>query len=477
MLKAKNIIIIFILNYLIMLIACCLIEFVLVSSTAQQIHLMVTTAADMALEQVQATDDFFTSGNGYIIENNNLKSINNPYKMQVLGKNGKYEAVNIFEAVCNTNNFDNIYKKLYNSTDIQKYVNDIKANGGDVLDVDFLVARTTMDTSNYIDTNISTRWFRVPVLAQLGDTTHGGVAKRVLRVDNNMSVDSLTAGEIWTMYDLASAGKETRVNGTDTKYYYTPLSVGLTYINEDLLQAFFMNNLELLMRGKYELNPDYDLNSEKFGNGMLKTTIYPDLVDTETLEDMNPINNGSFTLLRGERIPSDTNVYLYEGIKPKIEYIVIDMYDDRYNDILQMVLGAKTTGKQGLSKQTVTGSNLKEIDREYLNTLHEITGQSVNKFENKPIVVAKVTFYAEFIVPYTTPLLREMRGRIRNNDNDTMRGRTLFNAFEYSTINQDSIDAIDGNYVDIATGDGSSLLSLGSNSEPYSYTTYFAVTP
>ena len=68
MLKAKNIVIIFILNYLLILLVCCLLEIIFISNHATQAQLLMRTAADMALEQVQATDDFFVSGGGYLLE-------------------------------------------------------------------------------------------------------------------------------------------------------------------------------------------------------------------------------------------------------------------------------------------------------------------------------------------------------------------------------------------------------------------------
>lgn len=476
MLKAKNILIIFMLNYLIMLLVCCVIEFVTISSNAQQVHLMVTTAADMALEQVQATDDFFTTGEGYLLsETGHLDSVDNPYKMKVLGKLGKYKEVNIFEAVCNTSDFSSIYNRLYNPVDIQEYINNAK---GDVLDVDFIAGTYTMNNSSNYNTTILSNFYRVPVLAQLGDATHGGMAKRVTKLNGTPVNNTTVIDEIWKNYDLRNQGKQTTVKNVDTLYYYTPLSVGLTYINEELLQAFFMNNLELLMRGKYEKIDEYNLSLEKYGNGVLKTSVYSDLVDTETLKNENPINNGSFTLLRGEQMITDGDACLYKGIAPKIEYMVIDMYDNNYNDLLQMVLGPKTTNQKtsGLTNNsvTVTGDSLKLMNSDYLTYMSNLTGSSRYLFENKPIVVAKVTFYAEFIMPYNTPLLREMRGRIK--DGEEISGRNLFNPFANSTIDVNNVSAIDGNYVDIATNDEGAD-SLGSNSIPYSYTTYFAVTP
>lgn len=482
MLKAKNIIIIFIVNYLVILLVCCFLEFILIGSKAQEIQIMMSTAADMALEQVQATDDFFVTGKGYIMDGDRLATNVNPYQMNVLGTNGKYKRVNIFEAVSGKNNLGDIYAFVYNPSKIGDYIRE----NPNVLSVDFTVGRVDNDNGKN-----TPDWFKVPVLAHLGDTIHQSEARHVYNMDGTLVTDNRVISDIWNMYDLDKAEKNTTLNGANIEYYLTPLNVGITYINEDLLQAFFMNNLELLMRSKYVQRNDYNLNTEDNGYGVLKTAFYPELVDTITLESQNPINNGSFTLLRGERIGStDMSIEMYQGIKPKIEYVVIDMYDNKYNDILQLILGAKTTtigADTNFKGKKITGNLLKEMNRDNINLMASITNTtSMNVYEHKPIVVAKVTFYADFIVPYSTISLREMRGRVDNGD---IGGRTLFNPFAYSQVNIENVEAINENYVDITAetmfenyGEYAGKLykgvnNLGSNSSAVMYTTYFAVTP
>ena len=66
--RMRNILTILLLNYLILNIVSAVVELWYVSDRAQYIQGMMMTAADMALEQTQATDDFFTSGGGYFIE-------------------------------------------------------------------------------------------------------------------------------------------------------------------------------------------------------------------------------------------------------------------------------------------------------------------------------------------------------------------------------------------------------------------------
>lgn len=491
MLKAKNILIIFAVNYLVILFVCCFIEIMLISSNAREVQLLMTTAADMALEQVQATDDFFTTGkagttlHGYIIgDDGNLKAMN-PYNIKVAGLDGKYKEVNIYEAYANSTDLRTIYNKVYNPLDIKKYVED----NPNVLGVDFTVGYTSNSytgVGGYEYSTLNTTWYKVPVLAQLGNNTHNNVAYKMYDFMGN-EINTGVKDEIFKMYDLQSQGKKTVLNGQEIEYFYTPLNVGLTYINEDLLQALFMNNLDLLMRGKYAQRDSYNLNNEDCGFGVLKTAIYSNLVDTkinEASEGLNPINNGSFTLLRGEEMSgTSSEVKLYKGMKPKVEYIVIDMYDDRYNDLLQIVFGAKTVNESG-TEVLSTGAEYRKMNEPNILYMQSLTSSSVGNleaFNHKPIVIAKVTFYADFIIPYMTPGIREMRGRI--NDGEIMSGRGIINPFMESST--DGNGALSENYVDITTNidsskrgyyNGSST-NLGSNSDAFMYTTYFAVTP
>lgn len=507
MLKAKNIIIIFIVNYLLLLLVCCFVELILISNNAQEVQLLMRTAADMALEQVQATDDFFTTGGGYIMSNetgNTIRTDVTPYQLNTLGVDGTYKKVNMFEAVTNKHDLGDIFKTVYSPSKIGKFIDE----NPNVLEVNFTAGVVEHSNAGWVTgsgnavnaiSTIKTNWYQVPTIAQLGNEITQNKATFAYKMDGNKLTDTDTLGNIWTMYDLNTAEKKMNLNNSPVSYYLTPLSLGVTYINEELLQAFFMNNLELLMRSKYANNRDsYNLNDESCGAGMLKGSFYPELVDTETLKNLNPINNGSFTLLRGERMGStDMSIELYKGIMPKIEYIVIDMYSDNNdptaleNQMLQQIFGprlSKDSNNNEYTKKALTGSLLKTMNKDSIETMKTITGtMSSDVYDHKPIVIAKVTFYADFIVPYSTVSLREMRGRV-DSSND-ISGRTLFNPFEYSQINVENVQAIPGNYVDInsqtmlenygayANSIYNGITRLGGNSDAMTYTTYFAVTP
>lgn len=515
MLKAKNILIIFMLNYLLILFACGFIEIILIGSTAQEAQNLMRTAADMALEQVQATDDFFVSGPyGYILNSSNTLKNNNAYSMKVLNNaETQYIPINLFEAVTGQHDYDSIYNSVYGGTRMYDFIKE-KPN---VLNIGFIAGNTKMQSSDddigdldYLTGfKLIQSWYQVPTIAQMGSSLVGTQAKKMYLlgttgfntpstiIDNGSELD-----EVWELYNLNSCKKETWVDGVKTHYYYTPLSLGITYINEDLLQAFFMNNLDLLMRSKYTNRKVYNLTDEKCGYGVLKTAFYPELTDTDSLNQYNPINNGSFTLLRGEKLATtDGRVSMYMGMKPKIEYKVIDMYatDPETTNILQAVFGAKFSSKfqevvdngqiqwltTGFEGELINGETLKKTNEKSIEAIKHITNSSSDILDTKPIVIAKVTFYADFIIPYKSVSLREMRGR---EINGKIGSRSIFSAFDDSQLNNGHVSAISGNYVDIEnTTDPTGLdlnkiyndgkTRLAGNGDALTYTTYFAVTP
>ena len=459
MLKAKNIIIIFLLNYLLIFLCCCFIEIIMVGNKANEVALLVQTAGDMALEQVQATDDFFISGKGYLLstDGNTISDNNGGYK-----------------------------------------INDFIENNKGVLRVQTLVGiQETFNGVNLL------KWYNIPNISQLGtDSVASNAGFLADIVSGEKATDQSDFSQIKQMYELGSSAKKTNVGGNIIDYYLTPLNIGITYINEDLLQAFFMNNLDLLMRSKYATNGK-NLKTEEGGYGVYKTEMYPQLVDEDTLSTLNPINNGSVTLIRGQRLTGTNNAYeFYKGLKPKVEYVVVDMYNQsggKEDAMLRRVLGSRFTNndngafKNPAGKTLITGAKLKETESAAIQGQKELTGTTAisdTTFDHKYIVVAKVTFYADFIIPYSSVTLREMRGRIVDSE-DEMTERYLFKPFSHSVINSASISPIIGNYVDIENETDLSFedkakvyltpartrLDSRLNSDAYCYTTYFAVTP
>jgi hypothetical protein len=468
----------------------------MVGNKANEVALLVQTAGDMALEQVQATDDFFISGKGYLLstDGNTISDNNGGYKINVLATSGDYVKTNVFEAYTNQSDIGNIYNSLYGGNKI----NDFIENNKGVLRVQTLVGiQETFNGVNLL------KWYNIPNISQLGtDSVASNAGFLADIVSGEKATDQSDFSQIKQMYELGSSAKKTNVGGNIIDYYLTPLNIGITYINEDLLQAFFMNNLDLLMRSKYATNGK-NLKTEEGGYGVYKTEMYPQLVDEDTLSTLNPINNGSVTLIRGQRLTGTNNAYeFYKGLKPKVEYVVVDMYNQsggKEDAMLRRVLGSRFTNndngafKNPAGKTLITGAKLKETESAAIQGQKELTGTTAisdTTFDHKYIVVAKVTFYADFIIPYSSVTLREMRGRIVDSE-DEMTERYLFKPFSHSVINSASISPIIGNYVDIENETDLSFedkakvyltpartrLDSRLNSDAYCYTTYFAVTP
>ena len=184
------------------------------------------------------------------------------------------------------------------------------------------------------------------------------------------------------------------------------------------------------MRVKYE---GKNLKTPEGGNGVLKGQTYKDRL-TDTLQEANPVNNGTFTFLRGKKVSSNPLVEAFEGVKPQVVYKVLDMYDSSNDAVLSRLFGAD---KHGFATKA---DYLKSLDTDVLNPVNN------RPFDKKPIVVAKVTFYADVVIPYYTLIMRDLRS---------------------------AFGSADMNLIDITDGEGKGAFG----SKRISYTKFFAVTP
>lgn len=453
MLKAKNIMIILILNYLLIVVFCSFSELLFISNKATNVQLMIRTAADMALEQVQATDDFFLPSDGFMLDSStSAYTINAPYRA---GEG--YIPVPAFQAITDKTSKLDIFESMYGNGKMNTYIQNV---AGNVLDITVSAGYWRYNAVNPSASNLT--WYKIPRIAQMGLNISGGSAKRVYNsAGQKISLSSEIVDEIWETYELDKHQKLAyHGDGTIEDYFMTPLSLGITYINEEALQYFFMNNMELLMRSKY-VTSGISLNTQLGGDGLLEGSTFNSYIDKSRIDSVNPINNGEFTLLRGnEYYSSNTEALLYEGVKPTIRYKVIDLYDNTpENDkLLKLIFGANT----GI--YTSKAEYFKSLDSDVRDPA---TGLP---YENKPIVVAEVTFYADVIIPYTTLPLREMRAK-ESESNELQ--RLYYGDNGGPVVRKD-------NYIDIVrTG----LLSTGKSSTLYNtsdvmqYTRLFAVAP
>lgn len=410
--RAKNIIIILIVNYMILVAVSGMIELHALSQKAKDVQLLVRTAGDMALEQTQLVDDFMSYGG------------RESYQLKMPSSDGTgFVQHDLFSGVYGLDstveeNKEQIFSKLYDNNDFKMLASRTNA------------LRKPVKYWNANRTGFD--WYYIPKISMMGlDILPASQSTRGIKNASGQYVPEEFASELMSAYDLDS---HVKVSG-GKEYYHTPLDLGITYLNEELLSTLFVNNMDLMMRTKYEGN----LNSKEGGDGVLEGSTYADKLKG-SLEAHNPVNNGVFTLLRGQQNPSSPSVKSFQGVKPLIVYKVIDMYDSTNDDMLVSLFGANKrdteTGTTYLSK----ADYLEALDSDVLNPVTN------RPYSSKPIIVAKVTFYADVVIPYFSIIAREMRGSLGEGDN---------NFLELLPENSDGVDG----------------------TRRIAYTRYFAVTP
>lgn len=443
--RVRNVIWILVLQYLVFVVLCAFIEILYIGNTAREVQQYVKLAGNMALEQIQATDDFFLPSQGYMLEDTV------GFKLAVPEVNGgKYKKVDIYSVMTGETEREQIFKKTFEG--LESYIR----QNPKVMDIEMSAAFWNSNAGNYAS---SLMWYKIPKIAQVGIDVTGTQVKKVKAITGEDVGNQGVVESIWGMYKLNDVKKFANTDAGVVDYYLTPLSLGITYVNPEQLGYLFMNNLDLLMRGKYA-STGVALNTEEGGNGVLKGSTFAVTSDAKMntgvgISKYNPINNGRFTLLRGEeKRDVGEGVSLFKGIEPKVTYKVIDMYDKRNDEILSYLFGAKPN--RGGSK----AEYFKELDS---GVCDPATGEQV---KSKPIVVAEVTFYADIIVPYNTVCLREMRAKVRNGVLDTL---YLLGFIEKGEA--------EGNFVDLIRKGSGVSSPMGNNSEVFMYRQLYAVTP
>ena len=384
MTKVKNIIIVLVLNYTLMLFVSVFFELNAINNKAVEIQNYIATSADLALQQTQFVGDFMDSNS------------DSSFSLKMPNSDGRgYKNIDLFEGLYGLNsknevNRDMIYRLLYDNNDFKM----LASRSG--------VMKVPVKYYNYDKTGMT--WYYMPKVAMVGSPMLPNLDGKNGIVDlmGNPVPDSF-AKELLRDYGL---NDYKRISGGE-EYYTHPLNIGVTYINEDLLSALFVNNMDVIMRSKYTSK---DMSSYEGGNGLLKgSTFSQNIKDTDTTN--NPIHNGNFTFFRGQqRLTGGGGVGAYEGIKPTVVYKVIDMYDSANDSLLVELFGANKGG------YSTKAEYLQQTDSEILNPVTRMP------YTSKPIVVAKVTFYADIVVPYTTVLVRELADYIYGSESSHKMG-------------------------------------------------------
>lgn len=212
-------------------------------------------------------------------------------------------------------------------------------------------------------------------------------------------------------------------SSTDIDYYYTPTSLGLTYIDPDMLDILFRSNLDLLMRAGFmdsngNLNSGYDSNIRAG---------YYDSLDTalEGTWGNYAVNNGQFYYFRGKPSVNTNGKLTYKDLSgatcsntPEIEYYYLpisggDKNPDNKPTVNTLSQLNKNTALRSVIYRAIDPTATPSSLYSNLNN-----SQDTKTYE---LVVAKVTFYADFIYPFKTSTLRGMSHWWGNNSSSSSR--------------------------------------------------------
>lgn len=489
--RYKHIITMIILTYATSLILSGFVENLYMNEKISQLNFIMRTAGDMALEQTQITDDFFKPNDSFVVKDR-LVDANKQHKdFKVLvpnGSNTKFEEKNLYEEYTGLTEKSQIYNYLY-SSDRSAFKQELGSSNPDALSKDRIKKiKTPFIQVNPTNGNLKTVF--IPTLAQMGIANTGtykgkvvdgpkGINENFSNYINSSELEGLgLTKELIEGYELNRVTKMSELDGNDIDYYLTPLSLGITYLDKDLLQLLFINNVNLLMRAKYSGNMTGTATTEYIGKGVVRGETYEDALETSAsaLEETY-INNGVISAEVGTASPGHGN--LRQGSsqsneRVEVRYKVIDMYNNEKSEknerILKEVLGVIPQSKLNHSSLTPYGDYYKALDlkdRQNGTTVTQLT---------KPIVVAEVKFKLNTIIPYSTLGMRELRA-YSNPRGAGVKPRNLLNINEsqYNTTN---------NYLDMRpmqiTGTPPDYQASGmplNRPRLVEYTRLFAITP
>lgn len=401
----------------------------------------VAIAAEQAVAQVMASDELFTA---------------DEQTMQSRYKNMENGTVYYAEGVADKYTVKSLYDVAFNTTEREEV---IKIFGKDILDY----GSTYMQALCNITTDIG--GCNVPNIARMGLL---GLNVADLNTIQRVSITTLEkavadSGYVaskqkfndtdWLdIYTLEKAN--TNSKGQKETYYLAPTNIGITYLNADLLQNAFLSNMDVLMRGK--LNESGNL-SEGLG---VPSTLFngEDYVindaTKETIKKYNIITNQQFAFVKGvdrtllsgyggfSGSPAKNGLYCM----PDVTYKVVDVCQPENETIVRMAVSE------------IAGVSNWENYKAWLE------GQGIDTTKPHYCVIAQVIFYIDIIVPYSTPLERNLYS-IYNRTEETQ-----VNANEFFQL------TVDTNTGFFSTVDESKVSKLTGNPF-YTYTVYTALMP
>lgn len=219
----------------------------------------------------------------------------------------------------------------------------------------------------------------------------------------NQSRNYNDAGSGLPMHDnfimTKHVGKKSNNSGIETsRYYLTPYSLGVTYVPTKVYKPMFIANLQQTCLYNKLKDSDSDVISTfDSGIGCVSTSIYEnsDVPLSHVDDDSNIVNDGYIE-------------YDLSTVQCKVDYTMVDFYDDANKDIVTRILGSKAS-------DTPEGTTA-EAEATLEETVHELeasdtstdiyNGLNSENYSKGNRIVARVTTKVKVHIPYNSPILQ-----------------------------------------------------------------------
>lgn len=279
---------------------------------------------------------------------------------------------------------DDVYNWLYNSSEFDNFYGSI----GSKLTTDLYTKRKT--NTEYSSDTYELGKSTVPILDQMG-VYSGTVLSRTS--DSFTDTGKLGKQEMSGAYTLPETEDNEVITDGMSKYYLTPTSLGVTYLDPRVVLPTVISNLENTMRCKR--------GSDTECLGVVKQPIkfMGRTVETKSPSD-STFNNGLFAIDM-------------DSVSVDIDYATVDAYASASSPLMSYLEGAERNKASALSS--------------------EDTANQYSKTDSRARLVAKVTVNMDVYIPYSTGIMQYIRYLGRTGDDDYCVIRSLDSSGETDT--------------------------------------------
>lgn len=273
-----------------------------------------------------------------------------------------------------------------------------------------------------------------PVLAQMG-----------LKLDDNLnSVSSNITNDNFT--SVTHLGKKKLTAGSVQKsvYYLTPYSLGVTYIPQSVLESTFVANLDTLVRlqrvasGYTDGSADSVINAMRGSTGCVPTSVFAVGNDKSLSAELgsDAADASSREMKAHDSAVSESAIvndglieYDLSSVQTKIDYKVVNFYDDANKEIVNRVLGGVAgytydgsyRGMSADALDSLTLTKLKDADTKKLYD----SDWSADRDGDR--VVARITVRVRCHILYQSPILQWVSYATRDTYDENHFDVKLFN--------------------------------------------------